>query len=215
MMGPVVVDRPYHHGDLRAALLDAGLASLEREGQLPSLRALARTCGVSQSAPYRHFPSVEALRLALVVEGFRRLTAEIRAALDREREPFARLAAGTRAYIVFGLAHRALYGLMFSVDSETTRVEVAAEAGREAFGTLVEAVAGCGVRAPLPVAFAAWTAQHGLVDILRGGFRLPGLSSQDALIATELDMLVGYVRATAEAGRTSPPETAPPGADQS
>ena len=68
--------RGYHHGDLRAAVIAAGLERLaEGDGAELGLRALARDVGVSATALYRHFPDKEALLDALADEGLRRLGA--------------------------------------------------------------------------------------------------------------------------------------------
>src|SRR3546814_20694205 len=68
--------RAYHHGDLRAAVIAAGLKRLAEDagGEL-GLRALARDVGVSATALYRHFPDKEALLDALAEAGLRRLGA--------------------------------------------------------------------------------------------------------------------------------------------
>src|SRR5207342_1602524 len=70
--------KPYHHGDLRNALLDAARALLE-EGPFAdlSLRAVARRAGVSHAAPYRHFPNHESLLVELALEGFTELRRDI------------------------------------------------------------------------------------------------------------------------------------------
>ena len=66
---------PYHHGNLRQALLEAALTILERDGEAGlGLRDLARAVGVSAAAPYRHFDSRAALLEALAVTGFQRFT---------------------------------------------------------------------------------------------------------------------------------------------
>ena len=67
----------YHHGDLRAAVIAAGLKRLGEgdDGAELGLRALARDVGVSATALYRHFPDKEALLDALADEGLRRLGA--------------------------------------------------------------------------------------------------------------------------------------------
>src|SRR5215467_12607566 len=68
----------YHHGDLRAALIRAGLAILAEEGvQALTLRAAARRAGVSHNAPYRHFADKEALLAAIAEEGFIDLAARV------------------------------------------------------------------------------------------------------------------------------------------
>ena len=60
----------YHHGDLRAALLQAAGEILEKEGlEALSLREAARRAGVSHNAPYRHFPDRDSLLAALVAQG--------------------------------------------------------------------------------------------------------------------------------------------------
>src|SRR5688572_18467296 len=76
--------RAYHHGDLRRALLDAGLALIEEQGAAAfTLREAARRAGVSQAAPYRHFVDKNALVGALAEEGFRALAARMRAEVSR------------------------------------------------------------------------------------------------------------------------------------
>src|SRR3989344_594769 len=81
-------DRAYHHGDLRNALIDAGLTALEaQDASELSLRALARELGVSANAVYRHFADKEALLSALAAEGFRRFAREQREARPVRRSP--------------------------------------------------------------------------------------------------------------------------------
>ena len=66
--------RPYHHGNLRAVLLEAALAEIaERGPQALSLRELARRAGVSHAAPAHHFGDKPGLLTAIAAEGFRRL----------------------------------------------------------------------------------------------------------------------------------------------
>ena len=79
-MSTFLQNAPYHHGDLRNALLEAALLILEREGEAGlGLRDLARAVGVSPAAPYRHFDNRAALLEALAVTGFQRFTAAIEA----------------------------------------------------------------------------------------------------------------------------------------
>lgn len=108
--------RPYHHGDLREALLRAGEALLERVGpEALSMRELAREVGVSNNAPRRHFASKRALLDALARQGFERLGAALnRAIADQEPDFEKRLIKLARANIRFVTAHRALRRLMFT-----------------------------------------------------------------------------------------------------
>ncbi len=67
--------RGYHHGDLRAALLEAAREVLAKEGvEALTLREVARRAGVTHAAPYRHFADKEALLAAVATEGFAALT---------------------------------------------------------------------------------------------------------------------------------------------
>jgi len=106
----------YHHGALREALIEAGLAALEQgdvAGDI-SLRALARSVGVSPTAVYRHFPDKRALLAALAAEGLNRLgEAQARAAKEAGGGA-AGFSASGRTYVRFALAHPALFRLMFS-----------------------------------------------------------------------------------------------------
>lgn len=188
----------YHHGDLRRALIDAALEALARDRELPALRALARACGVSRTAPYRHFESYEDLQGAVVAEGFRRMEERIQEAVQREIEPFRRLRAGNRAYILFGRDHPAWYALMFGNPALLrSHAEGSAEA-RLSFQRLAEGVGACGVADPVPVARTVWTALHGMVDMLRLGFvpARPG-GDADAQIERVLDMIGAHVRTVA------------------
>src|SRR6516162_2268044 len=72
--------KPYHHGDLRRALVDAAL-HLATEGAEISVREAARRAGVSPGAPFRHFPSRDALMVAVAEEAQRRFRSEIEVAL--------------------------------------------------------------------------------------------------------------------------------------
>jgi AcrR family transcriptional regulator len=110
------MNRPYHHGTLRDALLDEAQLLLAEQGTAAvSLRELARRAGVSHSAPERHFANRQALLDALAVRGFTLLAEAMRQAVadhgDRLEDRF-RAAAG--AYIGFALQNAALLELMFA-----------------------------------------------------------------------------------------------------
>ena len=84
----------YHHGDLRAALIEAALAELEETGPEGfSLRKVARRAGVSPAAPARHFKDVTGLLTALAAEGYRRFRATHCAKHPRALPPYPLLAA--------------------------------------------------------------------------------------------------------------------------
>jgi AcrR family transcriptional regulator len=109
--------RPYHHGNLRAALLAEAEQTLRDQGigQL-SLRDLARQAGVSHAAPRRHFADRQALLDALAEVGYLRLADQLRAALDTAGDDYqARLRAAASAYVRFAIRDAALLELMYVV----------------------------------------------------------------------------------------------------
>jgi AcrR family transcriptional regulator len=112
-----MTNRPYHHGDLPAALLARAEKTLREKGASAlSLRELAREIGVSPAAPSRHFKSKQALLDALALTGFERLAEAIAASQEGAGEAFAdRLDTAARAYVGFAVANAALLDLMFSV----------------------------------------------------------------------------------------------------
>jgi AcrR family transcriptional regulator len=108
--------RTYHHGNLRAALLDEAERSLSRRGATElSLRELARAVGVSHAAPRRHFADKQALLEALAEDGFERLGRELDGAMAAARGALReQLVAFARAYVHFATDHGALLELMFA-----------------------------------------------------------------------------------------------------
>ena len=107
----------YHHGDLRAALIKAAAAEIERGGyENLSLRELAQSLGVSRAAPYRHFADRRALLAAVAADGFDRLTAIYRKVIAAGTTPRTRLAAAGRGYLAFAAERPQLFRLMFVSD---------------------------------------------------------------------------------------------------
>jgi AcrR family transcriptional regulator len=107
----------YHHGDLRAALLEAAAAEIERSGyEALSLRELAASLGVSRAAPYRHFEDRRALLSVLAAQGFHDLAEVHLSAAAKAGTPRQRLAAAGRGYLAFAAARPQLFRLMFVSD---------------------------------------------------------------------------------------------------
>ena len=107
----VAESRPYHHGDLRRALLAAARKIMEQEGALAlSLRAVAREAGVSPAAPYHHFRDKAELLTAVADEGFEVLGLAMKAA--RDAEPDDALTAMGVAYVMFARENPTLYRVM-------------------------------------------------------------------------------------------------------
>src|ERR1700756_5605345 len=107
-------DRPYHHGDLRRAIVKAALEILHETQSLEfSLRELARRAGVSHNAPYKHFADKRELLAAVSGAGFEMLTKLMAGEMARLSDPREQLFAMLRAYIDHGVGNPALCTLMF------------------------------------------------------------------------------------------------------
>ena len=92
----------YHHGNLRAALIEATLRLVEEAGpEKVSVREVAKRAGVSSGAPFRHFPTRTALLTAVAEDAMTRLCAEIAATMEREAglDPLQRFRALGTAYL--------------------------------------------------------------------------------------------------------------------
>jgi AcrR family transcriptional regulator len=137
-----MTERPYHHGSLRAALLAQAERTLRERGvQALSLRELAREVGVSHGAPRRHFSDRQALLDALAQDGFARLGAGLRAALDGAGDGFeARLRATAAAYVRFATRDAALLELMFASKSREASGALH-DAAEHAFSVMFELIA--------------------------------------------------------------------------
>jgi AcrR family transcriptional regulator len=136
-----MVERPYHHGNLRTALLAQAQQTVRERGvgEL-SLRELARDVGVSHAAPRRHFPDRQALLDALAVAGFDRLGAELRAAMAGAGDSFQdRLQATAGAYIQFAIEDAELLDLMFA-GKHRESADMLVEAADRAFAVLFELI---------------------------------------------------------------------------
>lgn len=101
----------YHHGNLKQALIDAGLEILESRGLSGlSLRACAERAGVSHTAPKNHFGNVTGLLTAIAAQGFLRLIDKIRT----DGPAAGRRETALTGYVDFARTHPALFELMFS-----------------------------------------------------------------------------------------------------
>ncbi len=168
-------ETPYHHGDLRQALIDGALALIneKKDARTLSLREVARRAGVSNAAPYRHFADKDALLAALAEKGFRMLTDFLRDGVDSVEDPLLGLQASGVAYVRFAIAHPSYYRVMFSAfqPGESTCPELS-EAGQASFAVLVEAIVAAQAAGkaksgdPQQLAWVAWALVHGLAMLI-------------------------------------------------
>ncbi|MDP4918632.1 MAG: TetR/AcrR family transcriptional regulator [Haliea sp.] len=167
--------RSYHHGNLRAELLDAALEHLEAAGaDALSLRALARGVGVSQTAPYRHFNDKGDLLAALAAVGYRRLLNDLLKAADDTGDcPEEQLHALANSYVAYAARYPQMFKLMFgpAVQPADAYPELR-EASRDTFQQ-VQSILRHGIAQgtfrELDLAYltnAAWAGIHGLATLL-------------------------------------------------
>lgn len=164
----------YHHGNLRAALLKGAGALLEEKGagQL-SLREAARRAGVSQTAPYRHFASKEALMAALAAQAYQDLARVLNGAREAAADAAASLHALGGAYVDYAVQNpqkfRLMYGPEISGVDEWPDTKAASDNVRliiEKTVTDYLAARRIKLKTPLVPVTSAWSLIHGLAMLM-------------------------------------------------
>lgn len=196
----------YHHGNLRAALLQEAVRLIQTRGvEALTLREVGGHLGVSRTAIYRHFPSKDALLAAVAQEGFRVFRQALVEAWLGGGKGQAGFAAMGLAYVRFALEHPSHYRVMFGGG----HLEPDAS-GEGAFGVLVEAIveqqqAGLVRRdEPQLVALYIWSAMHGIAMLALDG--LCGTAGEaEAITRFAVERLVtGIAPAACPAAGASP-----------
>jgi AcrR family transcriptional regulator len=171
--------KPYHHGNLREALLEAAIRLIAEVGPTAfTLREVARRAGVSHNAPYRHFRDRDDLMAAVAAQGFRELTEAMVEAAGQRAEPLDRLKHAGLGYVGFALRRPEHFTVMFDAPASKRKHPDSAAAAEQAFGTLLGFVKGCQDAGRLPsgelrqMALLAWTMVHGIAKLGITG-RLP------------------------------------------
>ncbi|ATU72454.1 transcriptional regulator [Gluconacetobacter sp. SXCC-1] len=163
-------NRPYHHGDLRRALIGTALDMLATDQNWTfTLREVARRTGVSHAAPYKHFRDREMLLRELARIGFVRLGESMTEAMSLGlASTRARFTAAAQACIRFACQNPGLYRLMFSSDADKTIDPQLHDAAMDTFGILLRLLRDGqqdGSFRPVAVsalAAASWAQVHGL-----------------------------------------------------
>ena len=187
--------RPYHHGNLRQALIDAALELIEEQGvSALTLREVARRVGVTHAAPQRHFADRAALVAAVAEQGFRGLGAHVAAVRASARTPAQRLRAIGVAYVEYALAHPAHLRVMFSPEvADKSRHPELAAAAQAVHAGLVDQIGDAQRHGsiapgdPDELSFAAWSMVHGCAVLLIDGQAMG--RSKTALIDAVVDRL--------------------------
>jgi AcrR family transcriptional regulator len=194
----------YHHGDLRSALVQAGLGILDREGiEALGVRAVARSVGVSHAAPVRHFPDRAALIAAIATVAYDDLADAMLAARDAADNPALAFRATGLAYIDFALEHPQRFRVLaHPAITDISRDPDLARASDRAFDVLRDAIvaaADAGVTRSddiSAIALTAWSTVHGLAtlaldnQLTRKGFHAQ-MSELAPLVLDELFRGVG------------------------
>jgi AcrR family transcriptional regulator len=170
--------KKYHHGDLKNALIQAGMQILAKEGIGGlSLRKVAQQAGVSHAAPYAHFADKQALIAAISTEGYRMLYEQLVAVRKKyETDPKRQLVEAAWVYVRFAQTDPAHFRVTFSSAVEREQdypalVEMAAKS----FTEVVHIVASCQVTSVLrpgpgdALAISVWSIVHGFASLLIEG----------------------------------------------
>jgi AcrR family transcriptional regulator len=197
--------RPYHHGDLREALVAAGGKLLEERGIRGfTLRECARRASVSHAAPAHHFASIDDLLAEIATRGYRELIVAMETEARRAAaSPAARLVAQGVGYMAFAAAHPVQFQLMFSREAnrfETPALKAAAKAAHHLHLAAVEdVIPKAAAEVQQRMADFAWASVHGFITLVLEG-QIGDEDSPRALKARGLAMLAAMVEAVVRAG---------------
>ena len=163
--------RPYHHGDLGRALVDAARRLLEAEGPSAlSLRAVAREAGVSPAAPYHHFKDKAELLDAVAQQGWDMLGEQMREA-KAGAAGMQQLTAMGIAYVCFARENPALYHVMYDAARDRAEMPMEVQDNKDSAycmvrDTMIEHGADPTQEIHLELASAAaWCGAHGLAEM--------------------------------------------------
>ena len=190
--------RGYHHGDLRAALVTAGLEIIEEVGlEAFSLRASARRAGVSPAAPSHHFRDARGLLTAIAALGFVELGDALERATGSDRR--STVVAHSHAYLAFALAKPGLFRLMWRRGAlDMTNADYLAAAHR-AFGISDRVVRGHSAEATdfadpaLAPTLACWSMVHGFALLVIDGAFFTLRPAIPESFGTLLDMTLAHL----------------------
>lgn len=187
MIGKSASERPYHHGDLRRALLAAAVEAIAEYGPAAlSLRDLARRAGVSHAAPAHHFGDKKGLLTALAAQGFDLLATQLTSARERTG---SLLEIGV-AYVRFAVDHRAHFEVMFRPELYYPDDAEVAAARERAAGALWAGLAT--LREPPPAGearlagLAAWSIVHGFATLWLSGALPPDVDADPEVAARKV-----------------------------
>lgn len=187
----------------REEILEAALSLFEKDGlEAVSLRNIAASLGVSYSAPYRYFPSKDALVTGMRAQAFRDMTAELQKAQAQCPTPREALSVLAQGFFDSALERPRRYALMFFrvMDEDIgPRSQELAIAKREALNVCTLAVAAAQARGELrsdvdalTISHILWTGMHGLISLQIAGQYTLGRNATDLMPKLIDSLLQGF-----------------------
>ena len=163
--------KSYHHGNLKQELIDCACKLCERDGYTKlSIRTLAKESGVSQTAPYRHFETKEALYASVATDGFKKLHRACYIDINKKVTKKHLVEKGCK-YIEFGLNNANTYDLMFGTPvTDFSNYPQLHESANSTYENMKSAFSKLDNEDDEAIAFKCitlWSMIHGLVGILR------------------------------------------------
>ncbi len=157
--------RPYHHGDLKAALKEAALQLVREKGPKGfSLNEASRLAGVTVAAPYRHFVDKEGLLAEIACDGNAILLSEVQGAAGRPGAVKERMFEAGMAYLRFSSHHSDYFNVIFNSGIDKAKYPEVHRTCMEAFAVIADLA---DQFEPTPEmarerAISAWALVHGL-----------------------------------------------------
>ena len=173
----------YHHGDLRASLVQAATEAVERGGpEAVSLRDLAKALGVSTAAPYRHFADRRALLSEVAARGFEQLTRDYLRVTAENADPVRGQREMARLYLGLAFRKPGLFRLMFDSDilghgAPPNLLAAAGAAWQALYASVSRMDPEAGEAVLKRRTITGWSTLHGFVTLLQGG-RLRGFMTE-------------------------------------
>ena len=167
--------KKYHHGDLKNALIEAGIEILAKDGLgALSLREVARQAGVSHTAPYAHYADKQALIAAIATAGYEKLYARLADVVQQNQAtPAQQLAEAGWAYLEFAFEEPDHFKITFSDVVEKEKDYPAfVEISQKSFKLVVMIIEACQQTGVLPagpsdlIAVSVWSLLHGLASLI-------------------------------------------------
>ncbi len=196
---------PYHHGNLKAALVEAATKLIEEQGPASvSLREVARAVRVSHTAPYRHFPNKQVLLEEVAIGGFNALSDALDSVIEKHpNDPRQQMIEAGAAYVLeaFNNPQRAqlMFGGIYPQKSQTAEFRGAAEASFSRCVKIIQQGQQQGVfhqGSTRRLVLTFWSASHGLAMLLvadRFGVLAPAEDAETLWHGVAESLLAGFL----------------------